>query len=395
VVVATVSHRGLDGVEDDTGVAVHRLPHLRRSIDLSSNGAQSHHPPFPDPLVTLGLRRLVRTFEPDAVHTHGWISYSCAAALVGSDIPLVVGARDYGYVCANRTLLRDGRACSGPAPLKCIACAGRHYGRPKGWLAAIGVQWSMPLLRRKVSALHCVSSYVEDVMLRHLTAEVSSHVVGDIVDDTPDGDSVATQAVLDKLPDEPFMLFVGAFRREKGIRELLAAYERLDAPPPLVLIGTIERDTPSVFPAGVSVIADVPHLAVLKAWDRSLFGVMPSLLAEPFGTAVAEAMSRGRAVIGTEPGGHADLIVHRKTGLLVPRGDIDALVGAMRLLATDDRLRERLGRAAQTQAAHFIPDASARRLEHVLAATVAARSRPGNASTVPNTFQYLRPKERR
>ena len=52
---------------------------------------------------------------------------------------MLVSARDYGYFCATRTLLRKGEPCSGPAPLKCLACAGDYYGRPKGWVAAAGV----------------------------------------------------------------------------------------------------------------------------------------------------------------------------------------------------------------------------------------------------------------
>ena len=56
------------------------------------------------------------------------------------------------------------------------------------------------------------------------------------------------------------------------------------------------------------VLTDVPHAAVMAAWDRAMFGVMPSLWPEPFGATVAEAMNRGRPVIGTTLGGHVDMI---------------------------------------------------------------------------------------
>src|SRR5205823_1014573 len=98
---------------------------------------------------------------------------------------------------------------------------------------------------------------------------------------------------------------------------LLAAYERLVDPPPLVLIGTKEPDTPPI-PAHVRVLLDVPHEAVMLAWRRCLFGVLPSLLPEPLGTVACEAMSCGKAVVGTTPGGHTDLLVPGETGLVVP-----------------------------------------------------------------------------
>ena len=40
-----------------------------------------------------------------------------------------------------------------------------------------------------------------------------------------------------RLPKEPFILFVGAFRRLKGVDELIAAHQELESPPPLVMVG--------------------------------------------------------------------------------------------------------------------------------------------------------------
>jgi glycosyltransferase involved in cell wall biosynthesis len=65
---------------------------------------------------------------------------------------------------------------------------------------------------------------------------------------------------------------------------------------------------------------------------------------------VLEAMSAGVAVIGTDVNGTRELIEHDRTGLLVPPGDDEALAGAIRRLATDPRLRDRLARAAWEEA---------------------------------------------
>ncbi len=62
----------------------------------------------------------------------------------------------------------------------------------------------------------------------------------------------------------------------------------------------------------------------MAAWDRAMFGVMPSLWPEPFGATVAEGMNRGKPVIGTTLGGHVDMI-GEDAGLLVPQGDVGAL----------------------------------------------------------------------
>jgi glycosyltransferase involved in cell wall biosynthesis len=381
VEVVSVWQDDFPAFEDDAGIGVHRLRQLRTLPGLARSRFQHHQPPFPDPVTIVGLRRLVKRFKPDIVHSYGWISYSAAAALIGIDVPLLITVRDYGYSCANRTLMRDGQECSGPGLAKCLGCAGRHYGQPKGWLAALGVLASRPLLRRKVRGIHCVSTYVRDIVRRDFLDErnepttsgrVIHEVIGSIAvkvpyDPSPANEEPERVGVLSRLPQEPFMLFVGALRKVKGIEQLLAAYTRLDHPPPLVLIGTIEPDSPSEFPPGVHILTDVPHEGVLAAAASRdcLFGVMPSLLPEPFGTVVCEVMSRGKPVIGTQPGGHTDMIVNEESGLLVPRGDVEALAGAMRRLIADPDLRGRLGRAAAVRSALFTADVAIPRLERL------------------------------
>jgi glycosyltransferase involved in cell wall biosynthesis len=201
-----------------------------------------------------------------------------------------------------------------------------------------------------VRGLHSISTYVEEITQRDFLggAKVELRTIPSF---RPDEDDVELDGgaarYLERLPDGPFMLFVGALRRVKGVETLLEAYVRLETHVPLVLIGTRERDTPKRFPLGVVVIEGVPHDAVMLAWERCLFGVVPSLWPEPMGQVVHEAMSRGRAVIGTTPGGHADLVVDGETGLLVPAGDVTALADTMARLLADDALRERLGSAAR------------------------------------------------
>jgi glycosyltransferase involved in cell wall biosynthesis len=384
IAVATAWQNDLPAFEDQDGISIHRLRQLRTFPVLARKRFQHHQPPFPDPVTTLALRRVIARFKPDVVHSYGWISYSAAAALLGKDIPLLITARDYGYSCANRTLIRDGRDCSGPRFFKCVACAGRHYGRPKGWIAALGVFVSRPLLRRKTGGVHSVSTYVRDIIRRDFLDERNSSTTGQVIHDVigsvpveppEDPDESQRFQILDELPEEPFMLFVGALRRVKGVRELLAAYELLEQPPPLVLIGTIESDSPTEFPGGVRVLTDVPHEAVLAAAasSRCLFGVMPSLLPEPFGTVVCEVMSRGKPVIGTEPGGHTDMIVNGESGLLVPRGDVRALAAAMDLLIADPELRERLGHAARRRGMQFTAEVSLPRIERLYNQLIARR----------------------
>jgi glycosyltransferase involved in cell wall biosynthesis len=372
VAVVTPWQKGIPEQRDDQGVTVFGVRQLRTLPWFEPREqVQQHQPPFPDPVSVLAIRRIVRRFRPEVVHSFGWIGYSCALALTGTSTPLVVVARDYAYGCANRTLMRDGRECSGPALRKCVPCAGRNYGTPKGWIAALGVLGSRPLLRRRIDALHSISGYVQLMMRRDFLHDSAKEdvVIHDIIETA--GVGSPADPLLERLPDEPFILFVGALRQIKGVAELIAAHARLPSPPPLVLIGTVEPDTPPI-PPNVVVVRDAPHAVVMEAWERSLFGVFPSQFPEPLGTVVCEGMSRGKPVIGTAPGGHTDMIEDGVTGLLVGRHDVDALAAAMQRLIDDAELRARLGAAARLRAQDFTAAASIPRVEALYARLLGA-----------------------
>jgi glycosyltransferase involved in cell wall biosynthesis len=374
VCVVTAWQPGQAERDDDAGVQVYRIKGLAsRLARFSTQPGRRHHPPFPDPGVVWSLRRVIDRFRPDVVHTYGWITYSGVVALVGKSIPLLLSVREYAYTCALRTMMRYGsQPCDGPAPAKCLDCALRFYGAPKGLAAALGVLSGRLLLRWKTRGIHSVSNYMQQNIRRDLFS-ADERGLPDVVipsfhdreGETAVGDTGDLQAFLARLPEQPFILFVGALRLVKGLRPLLAAYQRLAAPPPLVLLGRAAADTPSEFPANVTVLYDVPNRAVLAAWRRALFGVAPSTWPEPFGNVVREAMSQGKAVVGTTPGGQTDLIVHGETGLLVPPNDVEALANAMRLLIDDPALRERLGDAGRARARRFGADVVVPRFEQL------------------------------
>jgi glycosyltransferase involved in cell wall biosynthesis len=381
ITVAVPRQPALAAVEDERGVPVYRVPQLRSLVSRPGRrDRQRHQPPFPDPLTVWSLRRIIRRTRPEVVHSYGWITLSLAAALLGNDTPLLMSARDYGNFCATRTLVRDNTPCSGPAIGKCLACAGRYYGVPKGWVATTGVALGRPLLRRKVSALHCISEYVRDAMHEHVFGDQSAQILEAVIpsfaaDDDKPVDDPSLHRYLDQLPADPFILFVGAFRKVKGLDTLFSAYDRLTVRPPLVLIGTHERDSPTRFPQDATVLTDFPHPAVLAAWRRALFGVTPSLWPEPLGAVVFEGMSCGKAVIGTSPGGHEEMIIDGETGRLVPPGDAEALVHAMEELIRDDELRERYGRAALHRSELFSADVVVPKFEQLYREIVARRPR--------------------
>jgi glycosyltransferase involved in cell wall biosynthesis len=409
VVVATPWQPGLPLREDDEGVEVRRTRALSTRVPwFAKDPGRRHHPPFPDPGTTLELRRLVRDFRPDVAHSYGWISYSTAAALVATEVPLLLSARDYGYICAVRNFLHyKGQVCSGPGLAKCLGCAAHTYTQDEAGNAVLGrggapvtarhrvrgagkaiaavgsIYLGWPLLTRRLRGLHSVSTFVRGVMDRFLLQSRTGREVRVVADEVipsflppvergaPDADLLA------RLPGEPYILFVGALLPQKGIWPLLAAYRRLRQPaPPLVLLGPTSYKSPTELPAGVIALGGTSHATVMAAWDRALFGVVPSVGAETFGNVVTEAMSRGRAVVASRLGGIVDIVEDGRSGLLVPPGDDAALAAAMQRLIDDSQLRDRLGAAARERVNLFAASRVLPRFEALYRELVASRGRP-------------------
>ena len=92
---------------------------------------------------------------------------------------------------------------------------------------------------------------------------------------------------------------------------------------------------------------------VLGAMQAHDVVVHTSMIPEPMGQVIVEAMAAGRPVVAARAGGPLELVDHDRTGLLYEMGSIDALVAALDRLIGDPDLRERLGTVAHREANRF------------------------------------------
>lgn len=103
--------------------------------------------------------------------------------------------------------------------------------------------------------------------------------------------------------------------------------------------------------------------------------VLPTVSGEGYGLALAEALASGLPAIVTDDGGPKELIDPDHNGILVPPGDVVALGRALREMATDRALRDRLSSNARAGRGLLDRAASVLRLSDVLRDVVERRAR--------------------
>lgn len=321
---------GLERYAESVGVELARaghdvtlLGHAERALDERSDGIRRVGVPprarLSNTPLSLELaraaRRILRESKHDVVNVHTPVPGTAelaAAAARGAGVPYVVTYH-----------------------------AGT-LGAPPGLLSAAARAHDITFQRRMIrlaSGRIAVSPYVAAHVFRGLSCDVVP----------PGVDPARFRPRSRPIPGR--VLFVGPASRAyawKGLGVLADAMEWLDVPGArLRIVG--EGDLSERYRArGFDVIGRVDDEQLVQEYGEANVVVLPSITpAESFGMCLAEANACERPIIGSAIGGIPSFLRDGENGLLVPPGDVDALVAALRRILTDDALARRLGDAGR------------------------------------------------
>jgi glycosyltransferase involved in cell wall biosynthesis len=163
-----------------------------------------------------------------------------------------------------------------------------------------------------------------------------------------------TREELNLHPENVVFGTFGRLHEEKGHRYLLgalAAIRKRNSEVVLLIVGdgpeknAIEKQIDQL---------NLQESVLMLGWRRDVINLMAMVdavvqptLQEAFSQVMAEAMWMGKPLLITDVSGATDVICHGVNGLIVPRGDADALTNQMLNLAEDSSLRSRLGQAGR------------------------------------------------
>jgi glycosyltransferase involved in cell wall biosynthesis len=171
--------------------------------------------------------------------------------------------------------------------------------------------------------------------------------------------------------------YVGRLWTGKGLTYLLDAFGELQqrdvGEVSLLLVGDGRDEEQLRTQAGAKRLQNVvfcgfqPDHMLPRLYGASDVFVFPTL-GDPFGMVVLEAMACGLPVIATTASGEiADRVVEGVNGFQVPPADTPQLVDRMTLLACDEQLRRRMGRASVERVAGQTPELWAEAFERAVA----------------------------
>ena len=273
------------------------------------------------------MRELIARERPDIAHCHNLvplISPAAYSACKTAGLPVVQTLHNYRLLCPSATLYSGERICEDCTRSLLHGVARGCYRESRLQTATLGAMLGTHRLlgtwSRSVDAYVALSHFTRDYFVAAGLPADKLHVKPNFLLHAP-----APCAGLGE-----YALFVGRLVSEKGVLEMLQAWQRLSHIPLMVVGDGPLRDQTSRMMSG-SISTHVRLLGQLsaddaRAWMKNArFLVFPSRWYEPFGMTLLEAAACGVPAVAARIGGVPELVIEGQTGLLFDPQNSDEL----------------------------------------------------------------------
>lgn len=270
------------------------------------------------------VRQKLQHQSYDVVHVQNsfpLISPSVYYAAQAEGVPVIQTIRNYRLLCPNALFFRQGKVCE-DCLNKAIPWPGIIHSCYRNNRLASGIAASMISIHRllktwdrKVDKYIALTHFARNKLIQGGLPANKIIVKPNFVNPDPGVGHGKGQ----------FALYVGRLSVEKGLDTLLSAWDKLQSPFPLRIVG----DGP-LSELVLDKIKESPHISWLgrKSIDEvhqlmgeASFLIFPSKWYETFGRVAIEAFAKGTPVIASQIGAIAELVEHKRTGLQFQPGD--------------------------------------------------------------------------
>jgi len=212
----------------------------------------------------------------------------------------------------------------------------------------------------KATLVHVVSTHLKNYVSVFRRKDI--YIVPNGVDLlTFNPNNIPSKSLINKLgysKQNKIIITTSRLVSKNGISDILYAFNKVSEKLPLCRLlivgdGVLKPELKLLsaklkLTSQVAFTGSVAHEVIPTFLAISDLFVRPSYK-EGFGISFLEAMASGVPVIATPVGGITDFVHDRKTGLLVPSGNVDALSNAMIALLSNSKLRNKVTKRAINQ----------------------------------------------
>lgn len=248
---------------------------------------------------------------------------------------LLITMRDHGYEFSIKSLKNELKKFSG---IKAIL---------KPW-AAVTVYLNRRLRKlciQRMDKILAVSNYMKDCLIKRLKIEDERINVSYML--KPEW--IKGQKVR-KNHKKYRMLFLGRLVRAKGIELLLEAFSLLkQRNVELLVAGNSKTEYYKNFVKKFNIknvvfLGKIPHNDIKNVYEKADVVVVPSIREEPLSRVLIEAGSLGKSVIATDRGGSREVVIDKKTGVLIRNITPQGLVRGMEYVIRNPKKAKEMGR---------------------------------------------------
>jgi glycosyltransferase involved in cell wall biosynthesis len=306
--------------------------------------------PLYDPSHVKFYIKAISRIDPDIIL--GFYDYDCSIHVASSNArkPLVTGIHIWWPLCPALTLYSKRIGISkGPSVFRCFSCQLNEAYEPrlKILMASRAALWNLRF-RRLIDLLN--ESVAIIVPAHHMKYKLEAYGLRNIYVinngiNLEEFDNVIQQhSSLGNSKTKIILNPSGYADERKGFRHfvLLARILKSRYNESIEFIATGFKMQGVV--KGLGHISRTEYLNLLA---QSYTVILPYLWEDPFPMVSLEAMAMGKPIIAYRAGGLEEIVINGVTGILVPRGDINALVNATQFLLENPNIVRKMSKNAR------------------------------------------------
>lgn len=306
-----------------------------------------------NPNMARAIRAKVENTRPDVVHVHNTFPLLSPAIYhaVGKRAARVLTLHNYRLFCPAAIPMRNGKVCTkcldkrSPIPSMIHSCYRDSRVATLPLAINVGLHRALGTWTKQVDAFICLSEFQRELMIESGLPREKVHVKPNFYPGNP--------KVVAWAERQPYVIFAGRLTAEKGVINLLRAWQAWGASAPeLRLVGDGDLRTQLEVMATGLPVRFLGQLGAQEAQAQianAQLQILPSEWFEGFPMVVREAFAFGTPAAVSEIGPLPSIVEHDKSGVVFQPANPQSLLHEVRTAWETPGLLERLGQGARAE----------------------------------------------